>query len=73
MGRQLELCGSCLNSVCIIDYNLLQCVSGGVSKDDDEKSILYFVMNIRVKVMEMFLTHQTSFSAFVWLGSEVCF
>lgn len=52
MGRQLEMCRSCLNSVCIIDLNYLQCGYGGVS--DDEKSILHFVVNIKANVTGMF-------------------
>lgn len=30
------MCRSCLNSVCIIDKNHLQCGQGGVSDDDDD-------------------------------------
>lgn len=51
VGRQLEMCRSCLNSVCIIDLNYLQCGYGGIS--NDEKSILHFVVNIKANVTGM--------------------
>lgn len=44
LGRQLEMCRSCLNSVCIIDSNHAHCGYGSRSDDTGEEPILAMVV-----------------------------